>query len=94
MTSNKQTSTTISIRLKHEELEQIKKEAAAMGVNLNRYIVNTLINGSPTAIDPEVMCRLKEAASIITTPKALQTEDIINRLREDVDFIWQTSLKL
>lgn len=94
MTSNKQTSTTISIRLRYEELEQIKKEAAASGVNLNRYIVNTLINGNPTAIDPEVMCRLKEAAFIIKTPKALQTEDIINRLREDVDFIWQTSLKL
>ena len=84
--------TTTTIRLTPHELSHIQKKADEAGITRNQYIVNMAVSNTPTVINPRVLCALRETVTLLSIPRSEMTEDMMNNLRKDVEFICQMSL--
>ena len=85
--------TTTTIRLTPQELSHIQKKADEAGVTRNQYIVNMAVSNTPTVINPRVLCALRETVTLLSIPRSEMTDDMMNNLRKDVEFICQMSLR-
>ncbi len=83
--------TTTTIRLTPQELSYIQKKADEAGITRNQYIVNMAVSNTPTVINPRVLCALRETVTLLSIPRSEMTEDMMNNLRKDVEFICQMS---
>lgn len=84
--------TTISIRLKVDELKDIEEYANSAGMNRNAYIRTTLANKQEN-IPPALLCTLRHIQSILCEYDGELTEDMKKHLKGDIDTVCTMLLK-
>lgn len=88
----KNKTSTISVRLTHDELKAIEEKAESAGMNRNKYIVTSLLNRQD-GVDPALLCRLRHIQAILCGYNGELTEDMQDSLKGDIDTVCSMLLR-
>ena len=91
---NKTKSTTISLRLKPDELAYIEKQAFESDISRNAYILKCALDNSSAPLPPELLCRLTTIKTFLSMPLEDMDEDIKNNYKMEVKKLCRLLLKL
>ncbi len=87
-------STTISLRLKPDELAYIEKQAFENDTSRNAYILKRALDNSSAPLPPELLCRLNTVKTFLSMPLEDMDEDIKSKYKTEVKKICALLLRL
>lgn len=87
-------STTISLRLKPDELAYIEKQAFENDTSRNAYILKCALDNSSVPLPPELLCRLRTLNTLLSISLDDMSDEIKNNYKREVNKICALLLRL